>query len=411
MPNPHRLFVVKLKRMCTMPKASSSVSTLKGVAIGDLHFDKLLNLIPNINIIINKFLRSLLTQAVANKQDVAILLGDIFNYMNASEQATRLFLKTLVEFQDLIDIYVIEGNHGYKRSGTGSLSMLSMLEEFALVNVTFVTQPIARIVKGVPLVFLPYPYTSVQDVAKKDYPAFRGMLVDIGLSEESIEQADSLGADLESCFNNAIGFGHFTRSGSIQDNGTSAKGGSEHIKELDCKHYIVGHLHTPQVLGTKANSTNYPGTFYQTSFGESEDKGYGEFVASYQDDTLKFKYRHVSVDPPILLKTIYVDSLKTLPKLSDISKTTYYKVRVSKGIKIPKEYLGSKNFIFENLNSKTDKVETASTSIFEDTESTFDLKVAVREFLDQYDLTEKEKSLGMKMFERATDDLGVATND
>lgn len=386
-----------------MPKKADDV--LRGVAIGDLHFDKILNLIPNINKIIYKQCDSILRKAVERGYHVAVFLGDVFNYMNASEESTRLFLKLLVKYQDLIEIIVIEGNHGYKRNGTGSLSTLSMLEEFSLINVTFVIEPTCRVIKGVPLVFLPHPYTCLSDVRAKNYPAFMTMLSDSGMSEEEIEQADSLGADLEPCLSQSIGFGHFTRKGAIQDNGHSTKEGVDYNPDLDCAYYIVGHLHTPQTIGT----TEYPGTFYQTSFGESEDKGYAEFIAKMEDYKVKFKYKRIKQDPPILLKNILITSKKRLPDLTKVSANVYYKVQAEKEIKIPQEYLDHPQFVFTNISNPSKSLSdnpTTSQSLFDSED--FCLSDTVKDYLESTALDDNQKKLALKMFKRAADDLGIS---
>lgn len=386
-----------------MPTTDDNV--LRGVSIGDLHFDKLLHLIPNINRIIYKHCDKILAKAVENGCDVAVFLGDIFNYMNASEESNRLLLKLLVKYDKLIEIIVIEGNHGYRRNGTGSLSSLALLEEFSLIRATFVVEPICRVIKGVPLVFLPHPYTCLSDVRTKNHQAFMTMLSDSGLSDMEIEQADSLGADLEPCLAQTIGFGHFTRKGAVQDNGTSTKDGCEYDPELDCAHYIVGHLHTPQIIGT----TNYPGTFYQTSFGESEDKGYGKFIAKIEDGELHFKYKQVKQQPPIVLKNIVVESKKNLPDLSTLEKNVYYKVHVSKAIKIPQDYLDHAQFVFPNIPNPSKSLASNGTQpkpLFEN--DGFDIVNVLIEYLDSTPLDDTQKKLALKMFDRAKDDMGIS---
>lgn len=385
----------------TLKTKQAIVEELRGVAIGDLHLDKLSAMIPKFNSIVISFCRDILLRAERNGCDVAVFLGDVFNYMNASEEAQRLFLELLVEFKDSpMAIRVIEGNHGYKRNGMGSLSMLAMLEDFSLINAQFITKPRCEVIKGIPLVFLPHPYTSLASI--KDNGILHSMIVDSGLlDQQSYDQADSLGADVDSVLRPSIAFGHFTRSGSTNDNGTSSKEGVKYESSLDCQHYIIGHLHTPQIVG----STIYPGTFYQTSFGESENKGYGLFKATLlKSGKVNLKYQQVEVEPPIRLVNIIASSKRHLPVIDEMEHNTWYKISTMKGFQLPKEYLTHKQVVIGNSVSTKSTVEQD----VEASDESFDLEGSLLAFLEAEGFESSDLKIARKLLKSAKSELGYS---
>lgn len=382
--------------------ARSNSEELKGVAIGDLHLDKLVNIIPNINVIIIQFLRKLLRDAVDSGCDVAVLLGDIFNYMNASEESQRLLLGLFVEFKDEpIDIFAIEGNHGYKRNGTGSLSTLAMLEDYKLINTQLITKPRLVVIKNVPLLFMPYPYTSVKSIAK-DAALMWDLCVESGLCDaNSYEQADSAGADMDGILYESIAFGHFTRSGSTNDNGSATTDGVKYERGADARYYINGHLHTPQILGSH---TYYPGTFYQTSFGESTDKGYGLFKA-YVDDKgrVHMKYKQVEVESPIKLVNIVASKQSHLPNLDKLESDTWYKIEPLNGFVVPKEYYTHRQIVIRSKPSTKSKQSSSGVSVSE----SFDLEDSLIGFLKDEGFEDDELRMASKLLKMAKNELGM----
>lgn len=384
-------------------KKKKTGGVLKGVAIGDLHLDKLVKMIPSINRIIINYCRTILDEAVEQGYDVAVFLGDIFNYMTASEEALKLFLELLVDYEDTdLQIRVIEGNHGYKRNGTGSLSMLAMLEDFNLLKAQLITEPRCEVIKGIPLVYLPHPYTCLQDL-NSSYESLHDMLVESGLMDQmSFDQADTMGCDLSSCLINSIAFGHFTRAGSKADNGMKVESGVKYNPELDAKHYIVGHLHTPQKNGV----TNYPGTFYQTSFGEGEVKGYGKFIAQVTDHKTKefdYKYKQVEVEPPIRLVNIVASKDSQLPKKLDPK--TWYKIQTINGFELPDSYRQSKNVV----EASPQIVSTSKSSKSSDkiANGNFEFEKSLSEFLERDGLDESQVRVALKMTAKAMSQLGI----
>lgn len=384
--------------MATKKKAA----VLRGVAIGDLHLDKLSRMIPYINNMIIDFCKGILDTAIEDGYDVAVFLGDVFNYMNASEAGLRMFLEMLVDYQDKIAIRVIEGNHGYRRNGTGSLSTLAMLEEFKLLNAQLITSPRCEVMKGVPLLYMPHPYTCVADLAKSPatlYPC----LVDSGLLDpQQFDEADSLGADVESILYQSIAFGHFTRSGSTRDNGTVSSEGVKYEKSMDAKYYINGHLHTPQILG---NHTFYPGTFYQTSFGEGATKGYGRFVAMMKGDTLKMKYEQVEVDPPIKLINIVASEDSHLPK--KLAKDSWYKITSARGYEIPEKYRDHEQVLINPLVGSSASIMAGGKDEEDSMDIAFDLMSNLESYLDSMGFEDKEIKRARKLVIKASDELGI----
>lgn len=382
---------------------ASNKKVLKGITIGDLHLDKLIKLIPNINAIIIGFCRKLLQQAVDEEYDVAVFLGDIFNYSTPSEESQRLLLELLIEFQDKIELRLIEGNHGYRRAGKGSLSSLALLEEFKLIKAWLITEPRLEIIKGVPLLYMPHPYTSVSQLSSK--PAVMwDLCVESELVEpKEYEQVESLGADLDGLLYNTIAFAHFTRAGSIRDNGTKGKDGVKYKKGCDASYYINGHLHTPQEL----NETKYPGTFYQTSFGEGSEKGYGRFVAKMKDSgEIQFKYEFVPVDPPIKLVNIIAWEERQLPK--KIERDTWYKITPMGGFTVPEKWVNHKHITVSTPIGSSASMHLKDVGEDATDESVeFDLRSNSLEYLENLGLTEKQLKLAEKLLTTAADELGL----
>lgn len=384
---------------------SKKSAVLRGVAIGDLHLDKLVQMIPNINFIIIDYCRTILKQAVEDEYDVAVFLGDIFNFMTASSEAQRLLLELFVEFQDQIEIRAIEGNHGYRRNGTGSLSTLSMLEEFKLLKASLITTPRCEVIKGVPLLYLPHPYTSVSDLAK-NVQALHSCIVDSGLVDQlQYDEADSLGADLESVLYESVAFGHFTRAGSTRDNGTTSDEGVKYNKSIDAKYYIIGHLHTPQEQG---NHTFYPGTFYQTSFGEGLKKGYGRFVATTNSKCeVKMRYEHVEVDPPVKLINLLVSEDRHLPK--KIAKDSWYKITPSQGYVVPPKIADHPQVMVNQMAGSSASIMMGGTSDDDDDQSelAFDLMSNLEIYLDALGFDGKDIKKARKLVTKASGELGI----
>ena len=382
-------------------KKVSTGEVLKGIAIGDLHLDKLVKLIPNINHIIISYCRVLLDEAVDQGYDVAVFLGDVFNYMSASEEALKLFLEMLVDYEDTgLKIRVIEGNHGYRRNGTGSLSILSMLEDFKLLKAQLIIEPRCEVIKGIPLVYLPHPYTSVNDLEGKT-GILHEMLVESGLVDQlTFDQADTMGCDLAPFLYNSIAFGHFTRAGSTGDNGMKVPTGVKYKKGKDAKHYIVGHLHTPQQNG----STSYPGTFYQTSFGEGETKGYGKFIAQSLNDregNFDYKYKQVEVTPPVRLVNIIASKKAHLPKTYE--ENTWYKIQTSGDFELPKSVLENPRVVESAPKLIGKDADTNKTSM----PLEFDFEKCLIDFLEKDGLDESQIRQALKMKEKAMSQIGV----
>lgn len=372
--------------------SASAGESFKSVAIGDLHFDKLSHLFPSYNRKVAKLLDSILEAAVSEDCDLAILLGDTSHKNTLSSEALGLFTKVIVKYQDKIQIHMIEGNHGYKRNGDTPLVPLKVMQENGLIKAKVYTEPGCIVHKGVTIMMLPFPYTSVSQ-ALSSSPIFnRDVWSLLGVNEQEYDEADGLGADLDS-ISQCIAIGHFTRSGSTNDNNSKAHGG---IKSTDDHWYVLGHVHTPQVVG----QTFYPGSPHQTSFGEGKKKGYGIFTAQpLEDNTVDFKWDWREHKTPYTLATIYVDDADQLPTHTK-SSPTMYRVMIPKGFELTPEILAShsKYCVFEQSkvvksNKKDDE------SIVESPDA--DIEKILTEFLNDQGLSDKQIAYGIRQYQEA----------
>lgn len=288
----------------------------EAVVIGDPHLDKLTKIFPNAVAMQIEAITFALDYAVNNKIANAVFLGDIAHYTSLSSEATYLFFRLLTEYEDRISIHIITGNHDYAKEKHNALKFFRMLADANRLYVKIYTEPTDLVLEGVPLVFLPHPFTST--TAK-----------------------------------NSLVFGHFSRPGALRDNGTRMP--SKAI-EPDTNIYVLGHLHTHQVL----NNNHFPGTLYQTNFGETPDKGFGHIKCKCVGGKLKFKYKQIPVVLPFELKTVEVGEDTVLEN----SDTIAYRVSTASDYAVPHDfYRKNPSVQFEYTPPNQKAITESSTTI------------------------------------------------
>jgi DNA repair exonuclease SbcCD nuclease subunit len=258
--------------------------------------------------------RSVLNKA--HKQGIghALFLGDLCDGHQLSHESTIEFLTLLSEYPD-IEFHVLEGNHdiyGAPKDGTTgsndryhpdhsktSLTFLKQLQSirgFRSKNLHLYSEPTAA--AFAPIWFLPY------------------------------------GSNLKSYFNkfeDSLFVFHDEVKGSKGDNGRTNKKGVRAVSKSGREVAgVSGHLHTAQ----RVRNIWYPGTLYQTYFGEKSKKYYGiADVSASKGKLSNFEFELHRHHPQYKLHTCVIQSRKDLKKIP-CSPSDLIKLVVEDGVPI-----------------------------------------------------------------------------
>jgi predicted phosphodiesterase len=240
---------------------------LQFVGIGDLHLDgKIRKYLENLNERILFEVSRVLDYARRNGVELIVFYGDICETPNMSQEATKLFLRLLME-NSQFKFLIILGNHDKENSEQHSLQLfVEMLRHGMLPHVRVFEKPTTLFRKsGTPLRLLPWPFLDTDP--------------------------------------DAINVIHEAVSGSRWDHGRAVDG-AKVVKDW-C---VAGHIHTAQTIGR----VHFSGTLYQTSFGEKPKKYFHH--VTWPDDGLPTvkKIRHV---PGFQLENFVVETKADLAKL------------------------------------------------------------------------------------------------
>ena len=253
------------------------------IAIGDLHIGKpqLTGLFgDDIYRLQMEPVREAFNFAVESSVDKVVFLGDVFDKPQPTVKGLLSLLELLFEFDGKVQTHFITGNHDIESAGKPhSMSLLQKLSGHNRFQSVFVhDEPYASRWSGVPVRLCPWGYS---DPGKA-----------------------------------ALCFGHFARPGAVRDNGYFVKDDKDAVEdEKERATWIVGHLHTAQ----KVDRTYFPGTLYQTNFGEADEPK--QFVrirqAGKRRGQTKFKVTSHRVKRPFSLATVNIkktsDWVGTLP--------------------------------------------------------------------------------------------------
>jgi DNA repair exonuclease SbcCD nuclease subunit len=268
---------------------------MRGVFIGDLHFDRLRKLYGDkANELQAEEIEKPLDYALSKGIKTVIFGGDICEYEVMSYSAHLAFLKLILKYSKHLDIHIILGNHDFAETGLHSLQLLDLLAASKVLNCSIYTAPTKVALENVTFNFLPYPHSK----PLKHFSA-------------------------------TVNIGHFEVSGSFRDNGSKSK--SDYVIK-DKNLWLLGHLHTPHTI--KSNIF-YSGTLYQLNFGESLPKGWVDFkVKETKTGALTHDVEFVKNNPEFKLFNIDVT---TLNDLDQIKKNPLYKYTLflREGIELP----------------------------------------------------------------------------
>jgi len=286
---------------------------LSGIAIGDLHLDKLTKVLgTQANQLKMQHLNRALEYAATNGINNVFILGDIGDKSRISYDGHKWLLRTLAKWDGILNIHIYLGNHDVDETEVHSLELLVLMyQELNAFKTTKVySKPEQILIEGVMCNILPYPHINPIPYKKP-----------------------------------TLNFGHFEVNGATRDNGGSIRNDVD--PDPNC-HYIVGHLHTPHSIGR----VHYTGTLYQLNFGESLPKGFTHFRARYVEDRLEVKYRRIEQEPIFTFTNLIIESKRDLNKV-DSNPLHLYKIFVEDGVDIPDSIMVDKPNIIKRQGYST----------------------------------------------------------
>lgn len=267
---------------------------IKVGTIGDLHLDK-----SRIKNVVGDNSTDLMLDSVdktlkyfhEQKVDFVVFLGDLSDEPSLSDLSELKLMRLLSKWDTKLKIHIILGNHDIEQENVHSLCKIEFLANKFWKTIKVHTSYDTLELRDTTFEFLPYP----------------------------VKKGKVKGS---------ICFGHFEISGATGDNGRTIKSSHE-VKSSQT--YILGHLHTKQKVGKHY----FPGTLYQTSFGENSDKGFGLFEIKKGKITNPNSCL-VSEKPSFTFVNLELHKQKELDNIKEIIKDdTFYKIFIKSNLEVP----------------------------------------------------------------------------
>jgi DNA repair exonuclease SbcCD nuclease subunit len=290
---------------------------VEGVFIGDPHLDKLNSVLgDNANAMQVAEMEKAAMYAKSAGVPFVLIPGDIAEKPTLTDDAMVQLVSLFFRYPDLTWL-ILMGNHDFKETGEHSLVLLELLAQFKMLrNVVFYTKPVlSQKIDGVRFNFLPHPYQGKPPQSTRPH----------------------------------VNIGHFEFSGFKRDNGCVALEGHDLNEEAN-DFWLMGHLHTRQ----KSKRACYPGTLYQTSFGESLPKYMLHFRFWYKDGRLRKEFDWIKTDPAFKLYNVHVESKADYKNIKD-DPSHYYKLFLKDGVILPDNFLTDHPNVIKTQGYKTKK--------------------------------------------------------
>lgn len=306
------------------------------LAVGDLHFDgPLATLMENHHLAIGKELDKIAELARRLGVRRIIQLGDVGHKPRLTYESQMEYLRWIRANQD-IRIYQILGNHDLFTEDPEDGHSMQLVEAAATSNYRLIKKPRKANIDGVPVNFMPWP------------------------SEDFDPRA----------FNIA----HVEADGTVGDNGRKLVSTKNKPLAKTKARGIVGHLHTRQ----KVRNLYFPGTPYQTCFGEREEK----FVARISGRSLKdLEVEFIPQRPGFALRTINLEAREDLKKIPTDS-NILVRVVVRDGANIrPSEITNLPNVVKVRPYKSNEELDTILVEELQDGKA---LKIQTDEFVQAY---------------------------
>lgn len=344
---------------------------MKFGTIGDLHLDKsriinVLDFKPATDLML-KQVNNVLSIFYKEQVDFVTFLGDISDKQTLSDYAELQLLKLLHSWDGKLCIHIILGNHDIEQETVHSLCKIEWMSQNCWKTIKVHTKYHAEKIQKIWFEFLPYPLIK----GKKQ---------------------------------NSICFGHFDRPGAIGDNGLPIRSQHE-VDDSDDRTYILGHLHTPQ----KVKQSYFPGTLYQTSFGETDKKGYGLFTTDKQG---KLNHKGDSwfneFEAPFKFINLDISTQKQLDNIKKyIKENEYIKLFIKNKLDIPSNLQITYPQIIDIIGYK-DKKDLSQLLTLEQTEQNIAYQVTdnLDNFLKAKGRTTKQIKQAKKLVNEALSKMG-----
>jgi DNA repair exonuclease SbcCD nuclease subunit len=243
---------------------------MEAVAIGDLHFDgDIAKYVSDHHLMIGRMVDKVCRWARKRGIRNVFFLGDACEGPRMSYESMMELHDTLRRNKDM-EFWAIPGNHDlFAEDPAAGHSLEVLLKLSRIKNFHFFTKPADVDIDGALVRFLPWPSAKF---SKK-----------------------------------ALNIAHVERKGSRADTGRVFKNEDFPDGKEIC---LIGHLHTKQ----KVRRAYYPGTLYQTNFGEREEKFFAHVSFN---SVLDFEIEFIPFKPEYVLHNMVISSrsdLKKVPK-------------------------------------------------------------------------------------------------
>lgn len=341
------------------------MAELSFVAVGDIHLNGLNFLedyVENPDDMIYKALDDAVTYAKDNGITVLIILGDIFDNPNPSQESQKRFLNYLKSID--LTVYAISGNHDVTSEGEHSLVMSEFFTEELKGKVHIFTKPTLVKIAGVPVSFLPWPHT--EPLTKKP----------------------------------GLNIAHVTLSKAKSDLGRQLEG--VRIKRNENQFWIIGDLHTYQVYSSRVV---YQGMMYQGSFGEMGPKGFGDFTVFVDDAGIRVEQEFIINKPPFELVKLKIDEASDFDKIQayDKNNLVLYKLALGPDVVVPANLRQTyPNILDIDYGKNAVKKIDGKTISFKGVKNPLE---GLKEYLMKDGLSEKEALEGVKYSKQALKEI------
>lgn len=265
------------------------------LTIGDFHLEKLATHFPASHLGLQfSEIEKACDYAVKNGIEHVIDLGDISDQPHLGEEARVALLEHYLKYDGKFERHVILGNHDVRDKNTHSLMTFEQLIKRGKFKSLYIHKdPVQTSFNDITINYLPFPATNA-----------------ISSKYESVN------------------FAHLSRPGTIADNGYCDK--KNGVPCTDNNIWVIGHLHTKQTQ--KRNW--WPGTIYQTNFGEKLPKGFSVFKVTREGKKLFCTETFFKNDPAFKLIVIKVENEEDLDKLTN-NPLYRYKLKIKNKSVIP----------------------------------------------------------------------------
>lgn len=360
---------------------------LEFIASTDWHLDGWKRFFPNNDLAVRAQIaeiRKPFDYAVAKGVQRVFICGDIGEYPHLSPEAHYHLLELLLEFDGILIIDIILGNHDFAVEGLNNLASFQQLQEHGkFKTVRFHVKGSTEVLGGIQVNFMPYPLTKPP---KSDRPS--------------------------------INLAHIEIPGGKRDNGRVVKDTEGvDIRKSSKDQWVIGHFHTPQ----EGENWLYLGTVIQKNFGEKLPKGWWHCRCDEITDDggvwLNFRKKFIENTPKITLHTVEINEPDDYSNVSQ-DLNMLYKIKLSRGVPMNSTVHGYPNVVDYELvgdassYSGLDEEELKTAKVFDNhSEDSLDPTAGLHLVLVNTLETVEEVELGMQMAraaaQRAFDVLGA----